>query len=351
MLDKVEKLASSGDVNAQMKMAAYYDFHEGGDNENYDEEKVVFWYEKAAKQGNAEAQYMLGLCYLNDYEDSSEEGDDANGRSRCIEWFEKAAKQGHDKAQYELAFCYENEYFVEAKNEEDSEENEKRASFWYYNSAKQGNALAQFKIGERIQHNLGVSKEDSIVEKAAYWYLLSAKQGVEEAQIALAELYSSCELDEDEDNPEETAVYWYKKAAEQGNADAEYALYHYYMDCDEPDISLSKRYLELSAKHNNVEAMDELAREYELGERIVKKDFHKALYWHKKVAEGNYVFDLREASREHSMLQLAVMLSGINDHLALYWLKKHDEISTKKYPDFVEMLENRIKRRGKTDND
>ena len=45
------------------------------------------WYEKAATQGNSNAQNYLGLLYLNGV---GVQKDDAQARS----WFEKAAAQG-----------------------------------------------------------------------------------------------------------------------------------------------------------------------------------------------------------------------------------------------------------------
>jgi len=53
---------------------------------------------KAANQGNADAQYQLGLCYFN-----------GNGVRRnytkAAVWFRMAAEQGHTHAQYQLWWC------------------------------------------------------------------------------------------------------------------------------------------------------------------------------------------------------------------------------------------------------
>ena len=54
-----------------------------------------------AEQGNAEAQYSLGVCYRcgDGVEKNLEE---------AIKWYRKAAEQGYAKAQYNLAVCYYN---------------------------------------------------------------------------------------------------------------------------------------------------------------------------------------------------------------------------------------------------
>jgi len=54
-------------------------------------EKAVLWYKKAASQGNAEAQFNLGIMYLDGIgvtENSAE----------ALRWIARAAKQKHSGA-------------------------------------------------------------------------------------------------------------------------------------------------------------------------------------------------------------------------------------------------------------
>jgi TPR repeat protein len=53
------------------------------------------WYTKAAEQGDADAQYLLGEMYI------SGQGVKASDE-KAIQWLRKAAKQGHAKAQKRL---------------------------------------------------------------------------------------------------------------------------------------------------------------------------------------------------------------------------------------------------------
>lgn len=53
---------------------------------------------KAANQGNAEAQYQLGLRYFNG------KGVRRN-YAKAAAWFRMAAEQGHTGAQYQLWWC------------------------------------------------------------------------------------------------------------------------------------------------------------------------------------------------------------------------------------------------------
>ena len=56
-------------------------------------------YRQAAEQGNADAQYNLGVCY-----------DEGLGvpqiHREAAEWYRKAAEQGHAAAQHNLGVCH-----------------------------------------------------------------------------------------------------------------------------------------------------------------------------------------------------------------------------------------------------
>ncbi|MCD8367240.1 MAG: sel1 repeat family protein, partial [Clostridiales bacterium] len=65
--------------------------YDNGEGVRQDKAKAVYWYEKAAQQGDAKAQYNLGVCYYNG------EGVTRN-RTKAKEWFQKAADQGVEQA-------------------------------------------------------------------------------------------------------------------------------------------------------------------------------------------------------------------------------------------------------------
>lgn len=58
------------------------------------------YYRKAAEQGNADAQYNLGVCYDNG------EGV-TQSYEEAVKWYRLAAEQGNAMAQYNLGGCYE----------------------------------------------------------------------------------------------------------------------------------------------------------------------------------------------------------------------------------------------------
>jgi TPR repeat protein len=65
-----------------------------------DDVQAATWFRKAADQGNASAQYNLGMLYLQgqgvlqDY-------------AQAVVWFRKAADQQHAKAQFALGLMYQ----------------------------------------------------------------------------------------------------------------------------------------------------------------------------------------------------------------------------------------------------
>ena len=81
--------------------------------------KAIYWFQKAAKSGNAKAQYNLGLLY--------EKGDGVSKNLRkAVKWYHRAAEQDHQKAQANLGWMYVNGMGVK----EDFDE----AAKWYKRS-------------------------------------------------------------------------------------------------------------------------------------------------------------------------------------------------------------------------
>ncbi len=66
-----------------------------------DEVEAFQRYRKAAEQGDAEAQYVLGERYSRG-QGVPRDDDEA------IRWYERAGEQGHVKAQYSLGLMYQN---------------------------------------------------------------------------------------------------------------------------------------------------------------------------------------------------------------------------------------------------
>lgn len=153
----------------------------------------------AAENGNANAQYSLGLFYKKglvvpqDYKEA-------------IKWFRRAADQGDANAQEELGFIYNKGLGVP--------QNITESINWYSKAAAQGHRVAQFNLGS-LYHIQGDYKE------AIKWYRKAADQGDANAQNNMGDMYrqgNGVPQDYQE------AKKWYRKAAEQGNDAGQFNL-------------------------------------------------------------------------------------------------------------------------------
>ena len=132
--------AERGDAGSQCALAECYDF---GTCESIpqDRSKARIWYEKAAAQGRAKAQFNLGIMYAKgegvpqDY-------------AKAREWWEKAAAQGYADAQLNLGFMYHEGHGVR--------QDYVKAQKWYEKAATQGVAKAQFNLGVMYYKGQGV---------------------------------------------------------------------------------------------------------------------------------------------------------------------------------------------------
>jgi TPR repeat protein len=93
------------------------------------------------------------------------------------EW-KRLAEQGNADAQFNLGVMYDNGTGVL--------QNYKTAAKWYELSAKQGNAVAQSNLGMMYENGQGVLQD---YKTAVKWYELSAKQGDISAQSNLGVMY------------------------------------------------------------------------------------------------------------------------------------------------------------------
>ena len=95
------------------------------------DEGAVLWYQKAADQGDADAQFCLGFAfkYGKGVEPSDEE---------AVHWYRRAAGQGDEDAQFQMGVAYEDGEGVEPSDEE--------AVRWYQLAADQGHEKARFNL-------------------------------------------------------------------------------------------------------------------------------------------------------------------------------------------------------------
>lgn len=128
---------------------------------NYQE--AAAWYRRAAEQGDAVAQWSLGLMYANGR-------GVAQNHTEAIAWYRLAAEQGHTVAQYSLDAMSNNGNDVVQGDS---------AVAPLRRIAEQGNAYAQFELGVMYSNGEGVSRNPVI---AYVLENLAAAQGHEDAR-------------------------------------------------------------------------------------------------------------------------------------------------------------------------
>ena len=122
--DETMAAAKQGEAYAQYNLGVMYEYGEGVPE---NDTEAVRWYRKAADQGLSSAQYNLGV--MLDLGNGVPEND-----TEAVKWFRKAADQGHAKAQSNLGVMY--------ATGEGVPENNIRAYVWLSMAKTQGHTAA-----------------------------------------------------------------------------------------------------------------------------------------------------------------------------------------------------------------
>lgn len=127
-------------------------------------------YRSAARQGDAAAQYALGVLYQT--------GEVVpQGFAQAFQWYERAAQQHYTPAQLALGILFEYGKGVAA--------NAVRAVQYYEQAALQGHPVAQYRLALHYRDGEGVAQDTA---KAREWLTRAAEQGNPDAAKALAAL-------------------------------------------------------------------------------------------------------------------------------------------------------------------
>jgi hypothetical protein len=194
---------------------------------------AVEWTLKAADQGFAAAEFVLGSMYRRGRGVSQ-------SSSLAVEWYRKAAMKGLALAQYFLGMQYVRGLGVE--------KNYSLAAEWHRRAAEQGLAISQNRLGLLYSKGNGVEKSYTF---AVDWYRKAAIQGHSMAQFSLGSIYEKGVSGVAKSNS--LAVEWYRRAAIQGHDDAKARLQRLVPGC-------SSRASGKAAIQGNDDAKDRLQR-------------------------------------------------------------------------------------------
>ncbi len=173
-LRDLEKQAFAGDVASQHDLAALYTAGQAGVKVNYT--RAAKWFEEAAHNGSANAQYNLAVLY---HQGLGVEKDTA----KAIDLYRVAAANHHPEALYNLAIAYIEGVGVEY--------NPHIAAVYFEQAARGGIVEAAYNLGMISENGLlGESQPD----EAVFWYSLAANKGNADAAKALAHLKSQLKI-------------------------------------------------------------------------------------------------------------------------------------------------------------
>ena len=128
---------------------------------------------RLAEDGNAAAQYNLGVMYHHGLGVAQSDGEAAK-------WIRRAAEQGIAEAQHNLGAAYATGEGVPQDYGE--------AAKWFRRAAEQGDADAQCFLGSMYIQGQGVPKDS---REAANWFRRAAEQGQVEAQYNVGLMYGA----------------------------------------------------------------------------------------------------------------------------------------------------------------
>ena len=158
----LQKAADQGQADAQQTLGMLAMPRSAGG----DTAEAIGWFRKAADQGRATSQYFLGMTLLK-------QGNADEGRR----WLDKAAGQGNTGAQTALA-----QILLNTKQAED----QAQAITLLGKAAEQQDRNAQVLLGQSYETGNGVAQDYA---QAAKLYDKAAIAGNHQAQLALAHLY------------------------------------------------------------------------------------------------------------------------------------------------------------------
>ncbi|GEM_PF-2699200 len=264
-------------------------FAEERGNQN---ETQISQLERLAEQGDADAQFSLGMIYSLGIDENPDYVKkmffDKNNivmpknlvkqdRQKAMNWFKKAAEQNNSKAQTELANSY---YWGFTQNYV-------QAAKWYTKAAELGDAKAQsmlasmYKKGEGVPKNEGKAK--ALYEKAFKQTLSAVQQGNKYEELSLAGMYR---FGEGVEKNLEESVKWYRTVAERGDVRAQATLASMYVIGSEIPRNDNKafKWYSKAAEQGDEVAQTNLGQMYALGIGV-KQDNKKAIALWKEAAK------------------------------------------------------------------
>ncbi len=247
-LSYIERSAEKGYSPAQVFMAVY------NLQKKNNPARAFHWFEKAANKGYVSAQLYVASAYMHGY---GVKKSIAKARRYII----KAAKKGNALAQYSLGRYYLGQKRYKTK---------KIGFTWLNKSAEKGNLDAQVTLARAY---LSIRGD---IKRADYWLNKVEHSPDDRALMLIGDYY----MQSDHFSEKLNALSWYKRAAEKGNTLAKYKVGLMYLAKDLKFYNPGKgvQWVKEAAKEGNGDAQKTLAKMYKQGIDVAT-DMKKSNYW------------------------------------------------------------------------
>jgi len=222
-----------------------------------------YWFEKAAKQGNIQAQFLLGQFY-----DEGQGGD--KNPQKAEQFYLAAAMSGHGEAAFKLGYMFENAL----------EPDYDRAGLWYKQAAMLGHSSAFFPLGRLYYQGLGVAQNYA---EAYRWFEKAARLKDGRAAFNLGVMLAQGQAGI---HDERQARFWYGQAAMQGEVAAYYNLALLYEEGrgGGRDLVQALHFYQMAARAGDIDALVKIGSFYEQGLGVsINKG--RALDYYQRAAE------------------------------------------------------------------
>lgn len=292
-----ELAANEEHADAQYRLGICF---ENGHGVQQDLKKAEYWFEKAVKNGSSTAKVHLSelnnkynkknsqnsnntssqeiatmvsnnsssSSYSRTTELNALQGDgyfSIGNYEKAVEYYELAANEGHANAQYRLSICYEQGYGVQ--------KNPNMANEWLEKAVQNGSSPAIIHLSEIKNKQKDTSLPSSPPIQQSNDVIVTQQQSPEELFNLGNSYYKQ--------NDYEKALYYFEQAANRGYAEAQYQLGIGYEwgNWLPKDRDKAIYWLSLAVQNNHLAARDHLAR-------LDSDEYFKSIRYEEKTKEN-----------------------------------------------------------------
>ena len=289
----LNKAAKSGVENARVLISAINDQTRTKTAKQKSNTSTNDLFVASANRGDKEAQFKVGMMYLNGADGFPKD------QQKALHWLREAADQGHTKAEFEIGMMYY----------KPGDQDNQTAQSLLLKAADKGHANAQYFLA-------AIYNQNQQYDDAAKWLDMAFQNNHEEALEMLVELYMAGKLG----NPDSKRVFkWLEQASVKGLRDAQYKLGEEYLG--HAEITNNKRkafaWIEKSARNGFTQAKYKLATLYQKGIGA-RKQYTKSARWFRDAAEDGH----KDAQYDLAELYLKGLGLPRSKTKAKQWLEK-----------------------------